>query len=100
MVAELCNDYKQVICIYCSKLIQIKSTQTYHSTTRLLFSLPLITFFELIFNDREFAWYWWAGNAVLAVICYLAWRPMHLKQKTAKFYEEPRFNRSITSRKS
>jgi DNA-directed RNA polymerase subunit RPC12/RpoP len=100
MVAELRNGYKQVTCIYCSKLIQIKSTVMHHKTSGLLFSLPLIMFFKLIFSDKEFVWYWWAANAVLAVLCYLGWRHMHLKHKNAKFYEEPRFNRPITNRKS
>lgn len=95
MVAELCNGYKQVACIYCSKLIQIKSTESHHKTTAMLFSMPFAAFFNLILSDKEFAWYWWAANAALAVLCYLGWRYMNLEHKNAQFYEEPRFNRPI-----
>jgi hypothetical protein len=56
MTAELRNGCKQVTCIYCSKLIQIKSTQNYRVATRLLFTMPLIPFFEFIFSDNKIAW--------------------------------------------
>lgn len=93
MVAKLHNGEKQVICIYCLKTIQIKSTQHYNQVSKLLFLLPLLPFLKFIMSDNKIAWEWWAANAALAVVCYLAWRPMHLKQKNAQFYEEPRFNR-------
>ena len=93
MVAKLHNGEKQVTCIYCAKTIQIKSTQYYNQAIKLLFLLPFTLFLKLILSDKEITWYWWAANATLAFVCYLAWRPMHLKQKNAQFYEEPRFNR-------
>jgi hypothetical protein len=95
MVAELRNDCKQVTCIYCTKTIQIKSNQYYQQATKLIFLLPTSLFIKLIFSDKAIAWEWWAGNAALAVVCYLGFRHMYLEQKTAKFYEEPRFNRPI-----
>jgi hypothetical protein len=93
MVARLHNAEKQVTCIYCTKTIQIKSTQNYKKAQGLLFSIPLVTFLNLMLSDKEIALAWWVGNAALAVVCYLAWRYMHINQKNASFYEEPRFNR-------
>jgi DNA-directed RNA polymerase subunit RPC12/RpoP len=96
MVAELRNGYKQVTCIYCSKLIQIKSTVSHHKTMGMFFAIPVGALFSLMLSDREFAWYWWAGNAALALFCCLGGWKMHLEhKKNAKFYEEPRFNRPI-----
>lgn len=95
MVAELRNGEKQVTCIYCAKTIQIKSTQYYSQVSKLLFLIPLFPFFIFIKKDVVIAWEWWVADAALAVVCYLAWRPMYLKQKNAQFYEEPRFNRPI-----
>ena len=100
LIAKLHNGEKQVTCIYCSKTIQIKSTQYYDQATKLIFLLPTSLFIKLIFSDKEISWEWWAGNAVLAVLCYLGFRHMYLEQKNAPFYEAPRFNRPITSRKS
>lgn len=98
MTAELRNGYKQVTCIYCSKLIQIKS-QYYDQFGKLFFILPFSLFLKLIMSEKEIMWQWWAGNAALVAVCYLAWRSMHLKQKNAPFYEEPRFNRPIPNSK-
>jgi DNA-directed RNA polymerase subunit RPC12/RpoP len=95
MVAESRNGYEQVTCIYCEKLIQIKSTVTHHKIGGLLFSMPFITSFDLILSDKEFAWYWWAANAALSVLCILGWWKMYLEHKNAKFYEDARFNRPI-----
>jgi hypothetical protein len=99
LIAKLHNGEKQVTCIYCSKTIQIKSTQYYDQATKLIFLLPFTLFLKLILSDKAIAWEWWAGNAALAVICYLGFRHMYLEQKNVPFYEEPRFNRPITSRK-
>lgn len=93
MFARLHNAQKQVTCIYCSKTIQIKSTQTHDKTIGLLFSVPVAVFISLILSENEITWYWWAANAALAVICYLGWQHMHLEHQNAKFYEVPRFNR-------
>lgn len=100
LINWLRNDKKQVTCIYCSKTIQVKSYYGYDFASKALLFLPMFLFIKLILSDKIIAWQWWAANAALAAVCYLAWRPMHLKQKDAQFYEEPRFNRPITNRKS
>ncbi len=95
LINWLRTDKKQVTCIYCLKTIQVQSYYGYDFASKALLFPPVLLFIKLILSDKNITWYWWTGNAALAAVCYLVWRPIHLKHKNAKFYEEPRFNRPI-----